>query len=91
MLMYQGNDIDIQTTQRPLAYLELFFPFFLSLAAVLTTVLASDDGFMALLGLRACLILKTVHAVPKACPAALSPSFVACAVFAPYLQVTSKH
>ena len=91
LLLYQGNETDGQTTQ--LLYLELFFPFFLSLAAVLITVVANDDGLTALFGLRTCRNLKTVHAVPRACPAAPSPAFVASAVFAPYLQNTQyqKH
>lgn len=49
------------------------FPFLLALAsfaAALRPDLASVDGFMTLLGLSAFRILKTAHAVPKACPAA---------------------
>ena len=59
------------------------FPFFFSLEVVLVAVLASDDGFSALFGLRACMILITVHAVPRACSAAPSPAFFTSAIFAP--------
>lgn len=56
-----------------------------SAALAFTAALARDVGLNALFGLKACLILKTAQAVPKACPAASSPSFVAFAACSPYL------
>lgn len=73
-------------------YLELLA--FLSVAAAIAADLAADlaraVGFKALLGFSAFLILKTAHAVPKACPAASSPSLVAAPASSPYLQKTSS-
>lgn len=57
-----------------------------SAAFAFTAALARDVGLNALFGLKACLILKTAQAVPKACPAAFSPSFVAFPACSPYLQ-----
>lgn len=62
-------------------YLEL-----LAFLSALAADLAKVVGFKALLGFSACLILNTAQAVPKACPAASSPSLVALAASSPYLQ-----
>lgn len=43
-------------------------------------------GLKTLFGLKAFLILNTAHAVPNACPAALSPSVVIDPACSPYLQ-----
>lgn len=64
-------------------YLELLAAF--SALAALAADLAKVVGFKALLGFSACLILNTAQAVPKACPAASSPSLVALAASSPYL------
>lgn len=63
---------------------------FISAAAVLAADLAKREGFMTLFGLSAFLILRTAHAVPIACPAASSPSFVTLAASSPYLH-KDKH
>lgn len=57
-----------------------------SSAADLAAVLARVEDLKTLFGLRALRILKTVHAVPMACPAASSPSFAALPACSPYLQ-----
>lgn len=64
----------------------LDFLAFISAAAVLAADLARVLGFKTLFGSIAFLILKTVHAVPTACPAASSPSLAALAASSPYLQ-----
>lgn len=60
-----------------------------ALAAALAPDLASVVGLKTLLGLIAFLILNAAHAVPRAWPAALSPSLVASAACSPYLQSTN--
>lgn len=69
-------------------YLELlaFLSALAAAAAALAADLAKVVGFKALLGFSAFLILNTAQAVPKACPAASSPSLVALAASSPYLQ-----
>ena len=48
--------------------------------------LARVVGLKMLYGLKAFLIFNTAQAVPIACPAASSPSFVTCPACSPYLQ-----
>ena len=65
------------------SYLEFFLTMF-SEAAALAAFLAI--GLITLFGLNAFRILNAAHAVPKACPAASSPSLVALPACSPYLQ-----
>jgi hypothetical protein len=52
--------------------------------------LARVVGLITLLGFRAFLILNTAQAVPIACPAASSPSFVTFPADSPYLQLRNQ-
>lgn len=61
---------------------------FFSLGAVASAAAFTKvEGLIALFGFKAFLILNTAHAVPIACPAASSPSFVTFPASSPYLYI----
>lgn len=68
-----------------------FFRDLYSAAAALALDFKRVEVFTELLGFNAFLILKTVHAVAKACPAADILLLVASPACSPYLHQVSSH
>ena len=77
--MHQGNETDVQTTQHPLITIFLRWLKNSSIPLFLLWGCCFNCGFRHQLNTlfgRACLILKIVHSVLRACPAAPSHAFV---------------